>query len=541
MMTDLQNEKIRIIQHELAGKKGKEARRIATKLARDFGCDITRIYEHSREVRPKRKPRADTGAMRAMNEQTFNALAWHTVNADLSAPHIADIAAGNDLGKVSAATFNRHLRRRGIDRKNNKKDLTPYQSFEAAEPNILHQMDSTVAQQFYLDDDGSIGYEPELLKNKNKPGNKKPRLHLLALIDDHSRCRFARFTLGNHTFAWMTFLYEAWRRKDDATGFPFYGLPTMLYSDNDSVVKSAKFKQAMELLAVKFLAHKVGNPRAKGKVEVSFKILQEFEKITKIKQWRSLDEANADLFDFIYGLNGRKHSVTGQIPFARWLHIRPARLLDVPEAEIFRILHRESLTRILQKNLIVSIDGKPWQLPFRAPFVNFIDKKVQIYRAPDESEKIYIVLDNKEYQVQYLAPGKLGTGGKRAELPKPEALERRESLQAASAPDLQLSGFYEKLYRQEWKTPAGQDFDVIRITGDNRAELVRTKLWFIGVCQEELDFSGPPAFHEMNWINSIFGDKNELPEKHLLGLIHDIKSGAVQISQPQPLALAKVG
>jgi len=540
-MTDLNHEHIRIIQQELVGKIGREAKRIAQKLALDFNCDTSRIYHHSRDVRPRRKQRTDAGAMRAIKPHIFDALTWYTVNADLSAPHLSDIAAGNHLGKVNAGTYNRQLRKRGIDRKRNQQDLKPYQSFEAPEPNILHQMDSTVSQQFFLDDDGSVGYEPAMLHNKNKPGNKKPRLTLIGLVDDHSRCRFARFVLGNHTFAWMTFLYEAWRRKDDPTGFPFYGMPKILYSDNDSVIKSKKLKQAMELLGVKVISHAVGNSRAKGKVEVSFKILQEFEKITLIKKWSSLAQANADLFDFLYALNGRKHSVTGQIPFERWLAIQPARLLDVPDDEIFRILHREPITRVLQKNLVVSIDGKQWQLPYRKPFVNFIDSKIEIYRAPNEIEKIYLVLDNKEYQVNYLAPGKLSLGGKREELPKPEALERRESLQAASAPGLQLSGFYKDLYRKEHVAPAGQEFDAIRITGDGRAELVRTKIWFKTICQQEDLIASPPEFYENNWVDTIFGDKTELPEKNLLGIINQLKTGAIQIIQPKPLALAKTG
>jgi len=540
-MNDLTDEHIRIIQQELAGKIGREAKRLANKLALEFACDLSRIYHHSRDVRPRRKQRNDAGAMRAIDPQVFNALAWHTVNADFSAPHLSDIAAGNHLGKVNAGTYNRQLRNRGIDRKNNKLDLKPYQSFEAKEPNILHQMDSTVAQQFYLDDDGSIGYEPEMLHNKNKPGNKKPRLTLLGLVDDYSRCRFARFVLSNNTFAWMNFLYEAWRPKADRNGFPFYGMPTLIYTDNDATVKSARFVAAMEKLNIKNPRHAIGNSRAKGKVEVGFKILQEFEKITLFKKWRSLEEANADLDDFLYAINGRKHSVTGEIPFARWLAIRPARLLDVPDADIFRILHREPITRVLQKNLIVSIDGKHWQLPFRKPFVNFIDSRIEIYRAPDEAEKIYAVLDNKEYEVHYLAPGKLGIGGKREELPKPEALERRESLQAASAPGLQLSGFYKDLYRKEYPAPAAREFDAIRITGDGRAELVRTKIWFKTLCQQEDIISSPPDFHENNWVESLFGDKTELPEKHLLGIVNQVKSGAVQITQPKPLALAKAG
>jgi hypothetical protein len=68
---------------------------------------------------------------------------------------------------------------------------------------------------------------------------------------------------------------------------------------------------------------------------------------------------------------------------------------------------------------------------------------------------------------------------------------------------------------------------------------VRTKIWFKTLCQQEDIISSPPEFHEHNWVESIFGEKTELPEKHLLDVINQLKSGAVQITQPKPLALAK--
>lgn len=525
----LSTEQVRIITEEMAGLLGQAAKNKARVLALQFGCTVSRIYHYSKAVRPQRKPRADRGKLKAMAEDTFNTLATLTVKHDLSAPHVSNIANGNHLGEVSSATFNRHLRQKGISRRNNKKDLKPYIKWQAKAPNYLHQLDSTVAQQFFLDDDGAIGVESGRDHNKNKPGNKKPRLTLLSLVDDFSRCVYARFMLNNNLLSWMNFLNYAWQRKEDDSGFPFCGLPKMLYSDNDSVVKAGRFVNAMEKLGVKIIKHEVGNPRAKGKVENSMKLLQEFEKITQVRKWTSLEEANRDLFDYLYYVNGRKHGAVNEIPFLRWQRLPNEGLRHVPEEEIFRLLHMESFTRVVNKNLTLKISGREWQLPWRSPFINSIGQTIEIYAPPDERNKIFVVLENKEYEVHFAEAELRMAGGKHAELPKPEALHRREALQAAEDPQLKLSGFYKGMYRKNYLPKAGQEFDETRITGEKTATLVRTKVWFIRECQEQLGFEAPPTYSERAWIDSVFGERTEVADTELKQLMEKVHHGEIII------------
>lgn len=517
----------------MAGLTGKAAKRQAKILAKQLRCDVSRVYQHSKTMRPRRGQRKDSGAMRAIKPDSFEKLAAYTVKLDLSGPHIADISGANLLGEISAATYNRQLRQQGISRRNNKKDLLPYVRWQAKLSNQIHQIDSTVAQQFYLDDDGSIGYESTLTKNKNKPGNRKPRLHLLSLVDDFSRAIYARFTLGNHTFAWMEFLYEAWRKKDDDAGFPFHGLPKILYSDNDTVVKSGKFTHAMQALNVKIVTHKVGNPRAKGKVEGSFKLLQEFEKVTRVRNWQSLEEANADLFDYLYMCNNRKHSTTKQASFARWQSITAERLMEMPEQEIFRLLHIESQTRLINKNMTVKIEGKEWQLPFRSPFINHVGAKVEIYRMPGDFEKLWMILDGKEYEVLYCPTEIRAAGGQHEEMPKPRALQRREELQQTEEGELRLTGIYKERYRRPYMTKDGKEFEAARIAGEQPAPLMRTKLWFIQYCQEHLGFDGPPRQEEREWIADQFNEATEMNELTLLAAARRLQNGEVTIYRSQ--------
>ena len=79
-----------------------------------------------------------------------------------------------------------------MSRRDLKRDLVPARRFEAARPNALHQYDTTVAAAWFENANGSIGYELETQRYKNKPGNKRPRLHMFSMIDDHSRVLWAR-------------------------------------------------------------------------------------------------------------------------------------------------------------------------------------------------------------------------------------------------------------------------------------------------------------------------------------------------------------
>lgn len=531
----LNADQIRIIQAEMAGLSGRQAKSCARLLAQQFGCDVSRVYYHSKTVRPARGRRKDAGKPRVLDPQTLESLAYYTVNMDFSSQHVTDVAQANGLGEISRATYNRHLRKLGIGRRQNQTDIRPFIKWQAKFPNQLHQLDSTVSQQFYIDDDDSIGFESTLTKNKNKPGNKKPRLHLLALVDDFSRTVFAQFTLGNHTFAWMNFLYQAWKVKEDAAGFPFHGLPVILYSDNDAVVGSGKFTLAMQALGVKVISHKVGNPRAKGKVESAFPLLQEFEKVTKVRNWKSVAEANQDLMDYLYFINNRVHSVTKRRPLELWTSIPNIRLKAVPQEEIFARLHMEQMRRKVNKDMTISLPGGPWHLPIRPPFVNYVGQMIEFYRAPNISDKIWLILDGKEYEVSYLGERMRGVG-RHEELPKPEALQRREALQAKDDPGLKLTGIYAGMYRRPYLfAKHAQAFDKERI-GGAPLDPVRTKFWFVGECQSELGFAAPPLPAEKEWMDAIFGENPELPESQLRNAINRLKSGEEIVYQRQAVA-----
>lgn len=526
---------IKVIKKEMAGMAGKAASMQAQILSKQFDVTSDRIYHYSRDVRPRRNSRSDKGALKCdATPADLEKLAWLSVRKDYSGPHLADIHAANNGGVyVSAATINRYLRRQNISRNILKKGRRPYISWQAKYPNQLHQLDSTVAQQFYLNDDGTIGFESPTQRYKNKPGNKKPRLHLIALVDDFSRVTFAQFALGNHTYAWLSFLHAAWSIKnDDVSGFPFYGLPKILYTDNDSVVKSKKFQRAMRLLDIEVRTHEVENPQAKGKVEAVIRYLQEFEKTRIFDGWKTLAEANRALFDYLYHVNGKHHSVTEQMPFSRWQLIKSEQLRLPPNDEMFRYLHMDSVLRKIKPDMTVSINGVIWQLPIREPFLSAMHRgePVEIYWHPHEEELIYIVIDDKEHPVEYLEK-QMRAIGRYQSVEMPAGLIKRDQLAEQDEPDLKQEHIYKDLYRKNWLPKHGQEFDESQFEQEFATGGVqRTKLWFKQQLQREYLIPSPPTEKQIAWIDSVFGDQRELPETELLKLIQQLQEDDSQLN-----------
>ncbi len=510
----ISDEQKREIEQVMHGLTGKAAKTVAQRLAQEMGLDVSRIYWYSRHVRPKRKPRADRGVPRSVTEAELEKLMVYTVQHDFSAPHLAEVADANGV-HIHPATYNRILRQRRLSRRENKQDLRPYRRWEAEHPNDLHQIDSTVAQQFYLDDNGSVGYESPHERYKNKPGNKKPRLVLIQVVDDHSRVKCALFTLGNHYMAWMQTLHHAWKKKDNAA-FPFYGLPRVLYSDNDSVIKSRRFTRAMEKLGVTVKTHKVRESRAKGKVESGFKMLQEFEKVTKIKKWESLEEANAALEDFLIWYNSRKHGTTGERPFQRWLRIDPARLINTPSDELFNLLHLDFTTRKIYPDLHVDMFGKEFQLPRREPFINWIGKKVEVCWYPRETERIFVIIEDKDYEIEYRKVD-IHSAGTYKHVMKPDNIKLKEKIEAMETPDWRLTGFYAEKYGQMWMPKEGREFDESRIIEAMPSKgTVRTAEWFVARLQERMIFEVPVRAEEKTYVQRLFDGRVEMPERELL-------------------------
>ncbi|MGE0680014.1 MAG: hypothetical protein AB7P69_03750 [Candidatus Binatia bacterium] len=393
---------------------GSQRRVLVKDLARSLKLSEGYLYRLAQTARPQvRTPRRDVGARRmVLTPEIETFMAALTKQADASASHILHLTAqyfGLPANFMSVTTYNAWLRRQRLSRRENKRDLRPHRRFEAARPNDLHHYDTTVAEAYYLNDDGSIGYEPGFKRYKNKPGNKRPRLILYALIDDHSRVFYARFYVTENAFNLLDFVFHAWSQKEDKR-FPFYGLPTAFYADLGSPSRSARFLNAMQKLGVAMVATTPSSSqeygsRKHGKVERLFGegLLGEFMKLTLIYRFASIEELNATLFEWLIWKNNSRHSVTKNVRFTRWL-MRVGTPRSMPNADLFNLLHYEHTARVVTGNLQLSLHGRVYQLPYERPYINWVGLKVEVYWYPGQADKISVVYDHHEAEISALAP-----------------------------------------------------------------------------------------------------------------------------------------
>jgi hypothetical protein len=429
----------------MAGLSGAEATAMAQSLAQQFEVSIPRIYALSQAVRPKRQRRSDAGQMRGMSEETFERLAAYTVQAGMDGQRLMEIAEANGLGKIAPQTYNRYLRSRGLSRRQIARNVRPYRPWEAPASNVLHQVDSTQAETFYVNADGSIGYEPEARRYKNKRGNQRPRLHLVSVVDDYSRVCFAQFVTGNAAPQWLRVLHAAWSPKDDPL-FPFFGIPEEIYVDNDAVIKSSMFRKAMEALGVHVRKTSVDNPRAKGKVERPFRWLNDYQNILRFTSFATVDDLNADLYDYLIGKNNRIHATTQQKPFMRWIAgIDQAR--RPPSAEHLERLTLDSRQAKIYADMTIRVNGRIWLLPRHVDLVDLAtrEEKIEVCWYRDDPEQVIVSTGDKEWVLDAAkSRPEPDTAGQFKALPKAPTIARQEALKAVDLrkEPLKVSGFY---------------------------------------------------------------------------------------------------
>lgn len=399
---------------------GRERATLARSLADQHGVHLDTIYRHARKHNgSSRKARADRGVRRAAPspeaQAAFDAL---VIGKGLSTPRAREVMAAEGVETPSDTTLNRIRRDRGTNPSGLSSDLRPAVRFEAEYPNRLWQIDSTGSRLFFLDADGSVTFDPPLKRTKNKPGPTKPRVWCVAIVDDFSRCAWATLVPANDTQGWLTALARAMEEKD--SGFPFCGVPDEIYSDNDSVVQSRRFGRILGMFdpAIKLtLALPYIGKRSKGKVERWIRTFEDsFERVHAAidvqhlaqvidqrhhqpTKWRSLDEANAALRDWLVAYNTRIHGTTKQAPFRRWIGgtvMRPPRVVD--QAEIHgRMLMDERASKV-HSDLTLHINRKKWALPRKEPFISMVNQSVQVWWSPDYPA-VYADVDGLSYEL----------------------------------------------------------------------------------------------------------------------------------------------
>ena len=449
-MAQLSEDAMRETRDRMAGLSGSDARKTAQELCKSFGVSEGTIYRASASTR-RLNIRSNRGIRKLpVENKVLEKMMAFTHRTDCPATDVVEIFEGNGLlkpGVMSPAWFTRWLKGRRMSRKEMKKDLRACIRFEASQPGEVYQIDPTLAEQYYIDDDGSVGWESTVSRNKNRPGNQKKRLVLFAAMDDHCRAVFAEFTTGQTVNHWLNFEFNAFRQKQDPR-FIFHGIPWAIYMDNDSVSKNDKFIRAHKALGILVKKHeptkktdRFSKARSKGKIERFLGYLVQKQKRTKIKKFASLEEANRFLIEICLEYNLKKHSTTGETPFSRWNKIRPDMLVQCEDDRLYELLYRDIFERQVYRDMTVRFDGEIWQLDYKRPFVDMVNQRVTIYRHPLEKGKIYIEWEGREYMVERREAKVHNWINGPVRLPESEREKKIEEMEAADFSGLKLWGF----------------------------------------------------------------------------------------------------
>lgn len=392
----------------MSGLLGVEARDRARELSESLGVSEGTIYRYSVKCR-KTRARSNRGERQLpVDEDVLEEMKAFTYQTDCPATDVIEIFEQNEMlepGVVSPAWFTRWLKAQGMSRKEMKQDRRPCCRFETSETGELFQVDATLAEQFYIDDDGSVDWESSVSRNKNRSGNQKKRLVILAAIDDYSRCVYAEFTAGQTVNHWLKFLFNTFMQKKDPR-FYFHGIPRTIYMDNDTIAKTQKFTRAMSALGISIKRHRptrktdrFSNARSKGKIERFLRYLAEKQKRTKLKKFSSLKEANRFLMEICLQYNNRKHSVTGETPLSRWIRIRPEMLIQCEDRKVYELLYRDEYHCKVYNDLTLRLNSEIWQLDYSEPFFQMIRKRVTVFKHPLEQDQIFVEWEGREYVV----------------------------------------------------------------------------------------------------------------------------------------------
>ena len=140
------------------------------------------------------------------------------------------------------------------------------------------------------------------------PARGNPHLMLYGVVDDRSGVAYDEYhcVYGEDVEAALRFLFNAMSPKP-VEGFPFQGIPDMIYMDNGPIARSQTFQQVMKYLGVTLCTHmpkgsdgRRVTARAKGKVERPFRTVKEAqETLYHFHEPQTEAEANAWLFNYL--------------------------------------------------------------------------------------------------------------------------------------------------------------------------------------------------------------------------------------------------
>ncbi|MBS1793384.1 MAG: transposase family protein [Acidobacteria bacterium] len=386
----------------------------AERLADHFGVSKSRIYELTEDLRPKRKTRADKGKRVAdlMQTEGLKLAASFVVQYNIDPAEALRTAAlrGHKI-PIELPTFVRYLNEHGLNRKNRRRNSKNFRRFEAKEPGEVFQFDMSGSKERWYDTKTrKIVKVSELEVSKNHPNENKNRVKVwrFVLVDDYSRRRFIRFVAvdkanSSHVVA---FLMEAFQEM---------GVPKILYTDNDAIIKGGRNKRATQILnkalesvgGYQLQHHLPGNARATGKVENAHQWVEKIEKLLGLFLAEGRDLTLPILGKFAVQIqneyNNRIHRETHQKPLERWNAKR--HVIRTVDAGLLKSAFLVDEFEVLLKgDLTFSHKGVTYQLPTDQRFQDLVHRqssknKVHVIFPDDADFYILVDFDGNEYDI----------------------------------------------------------------------------------------------------------------------------------------------
>ncbi|MGH9211514.1 MAG: DDE-type integrase/transposase/recombinase [Acidimicrobiales bacterium] len=251
-------------------------------------------------------------------------------NPERTGAHICEILRAVNGWSPDQRTIQRHLARRGLNRKALSATAVTYGRFEASEPNELWVGDAL-----------------------HGPVVGARKAILFAFLDDHSRA----FT--GHRWTWLedTLRLEAALRA----GIEARGLPGAIYVDNGSPFASRQLDRACAQLGIRLIHSRPGRPEGRGKIERVFRTVRD-QFLVEIRDGDIAELADINrLFgawvETVY--HPRPHSETDQAPIERFL---AAGAPTPPGPGRLREAFLWSETRVVTKTATVSLHSNTYEV-----------------------------------------------------------------------------------------------------------------------------------------------------------------------------------
>ncbi len=396
-----------------------ERRQLIEETANLYGVSIDTLYRALRNSsRPKSINRSDSGTPRklpinemelyceiiaAMKIRTCNLKGRHVSTAraiELLEDYGMDTPGGfikPPKGLLTKATVNRYLKTWGYDHLTMTRQ-PPAVRFQAEHSNECWHFDLSSSDLKHVK-------QPLWVE----PGRGKPLLMIYSVVDDRSGVCYQEYhcVYGEDVEAALRFLFNAMTAKV-RDGFPFQGIPKMIYTDNGPIAKSQVFQNVMDCLGIKLATHMPAGKdgrrvtaRSKGKVERPFRTLKEaHETLYHFHEPENEAEANLWLHQYLLNYNDQAHRTEAHSRLDDWLQNLPkSGLNQMCSWERFCTFAREPQRRKVGADARVSVEGVAYEVD-----PNLAGETVVLWWGLFDNE-LYVEKDDQRYGPFYPVDG----------------------------------------------------------------------------------------------------------------------------------------